>query len=232
MLYDVPTHSGYKVLTHTSSRRFAKNGFSQVGNTTFPSHPINPDPVKTSSIYNKNLSGVRGLSEAGYGQRDPNHGLSYAGAGSPRASLRYAGAGSPRASLRYAGAGSPKTSLRDAYINDNPPAGTLRGLAEDTPVPVEGDSMNLAEPPKQTIGTEISSLFGSLFSSGVSATESAGATAIQKSIFGSLAPSPSASAPRAASTLSPGTTNILGMAIPTTALLLGGGIAAYLFLKK
>lgn len=145
-LYDVPTHDGYKVLTHTSTRRFARNGFSQVGNEIVPSHPIAPQAVKTSSIYNKNISGI---SEAGYGRAYPNYGLSkypgagspsgsvlrdYRGAGSPRASVlrSYYGAGSPRGSVlaAYHGAGSPHDSvLSDAYINDNPPPGTLHPLS-------------------------------------------------------------------------------------------------------
>jgi hypothetical protein len=153
-LFDVPVHDGYKILTHTSTGRFSKNGLKQVGNELLPKNPINPQSVKASSIYNKNISGI---SEAGYGRAYPYYGLSrsdpggwgllsaYQGAGSPRASLRaYAGAGSPRTSLRaYAGAGSPRTSLRaytgagsprgsvlrDAYINDNPPPGTLHSLS-------------------------------------------------------------------------------------------------------
>lgn len=182
-LYDAPTHDGYKILTHTSSRRFAKNGFSQVGNTLFPSNPVNPQAVRKSAIYNKNISGI---AEAGYGRRYPYYGLSYAGAGSPRSSVlkaytgagsprgsylaAYTGAGSPRGSyLAYAGAGSPRSSLlRDAYINDNPPPGTLgvrrpgvagrpstrtgiSGLADDT-VPVDTSQDYNLYPPDTSSG--------------------------------------------------------------------------------
>lgn len=169
-LYDAPVHSGYKILTHTSSRRFQKNGFAQVGNTTLPVNSISPGRVTPSAIFNKNLS-LRGISEAGYGRRFPYYGLSYSGAGSPRTStqsglaysgagsypsgLRYSGAGSFPAGLRYSGAGSPRTSvLRDAYIDDNPRPGSLgkigipgrrnsiRGLSAD---PQSGDEQALVD---------------------------------------------------------------------------------------
>lgn len=143
-LFDVPVHTGYKVLTHTSTRRFAKNGYGQVGNELLPKNPINPQSVKASAIYNKNVSGI---SEAGYGRAYPNYGLSagetsrrgdpggwglvsglrYSGAGSPRGSVlkAYTGAGSPRTSLMaYTGAGSPRTSLM-AYSGAGSPRGSV-----------------------------------------------------------------------------------------------------------
>lgn len=234
-LYDVPTHTGFKILTHSSGRRFEKNGFSQVGNTTLPSHPINTKAVMPSSIFNKNLS-LRGISQAGYGRRDPNYGLSYAGAGSPRASLRYAGAGSPRASLRYAGAGSPRTSLRDAYINDNPAPGTLRGLAEDSPSDVDtGSELGpSAPPPTPGFFDSIGKSFSTLLGTAVSAGTQAGQVAVQKSIIGSILPPATVAASPVRSTIAAAvkTTNILGMAIPTTALLVGGGVLAYFAFKK
>jgi hypothetical protein len=273
-LYDAPVHNGYKILTHTSTRRFAKNGFNQVGNTTLPTNPINPRAVMKSSIYNKNLS-LKGISEAGYGRLYPNYGLSrgdpggwglvsglryqgagsprsslkYAGAGSPRTSLAYAGAGSPRSSLKYAGAGSPRTSLRDAYINDNPPAGTLkrigipgrrnsiRGLADDPTVDTTSISptTDFGVPlPTTSVWSDITGAFGSLFSTAVQTTTQAGSTAIEKAIQGGINPPvPTMTAVRPIVTVSPTkTTNILGMAIPTTALLLGGGVLAYFALKR
>lgn len=221
-LYDVPIHTGYKVLTHTSGRRFSKNGFSQVGNTTLPAHPINPARVMRSSIYNKNLS-LRGVSEAGYGRRYPNYGLSYAGAGSPRSSV-----------------------LKDAYINDNPAPGTLgkvgipgrqnsiRGLADDTDAPVDtGSAYGPAAPSNPGFFGAVSNVFSSIFGTAVSTTEQAGSKAIQDAIRGYITPPPSAPASLPARIVSAaGTTNVMGMAIPTTALLLGGGILAYVALRK
>lgn len=271
-LYDAPVHTGYKILTHTSTRRFAKNGFSQVGNTTLPTNPINPKSVMTSSIYNKNLS-LRGISEAGYGRRYPNYGLSrtdpggwglvsgisyagagsprtslsYAGAGSPRTSLSYAGAGSPRTSLRYAGAGSPRTSLSDAYINDNPPPGTLgkigipgrrnsiRGLADDPAISPEGDfgTPMPADTSSGIFGT-LGNVLSTLFGTAAAATTQAGQTAVAGAITGSILPPTHVTASPVMSTLSlpAGSIKILGMAIPTTALLLGGGVLAYIALRK
>lgn len=114
-LYAAPVHTGYKILTHTSRPLFAQNGFKQIGNTSVPANQITSNPVTASAIYNKNLkyagagsprsSLLKGVSEAGYGRAYPNFGLAYSGAGSPRTSL-----------------------LSDAYINDNPPPGSLRGI--------------------------------------------------------------------------------------------------------
>lgn len=254
MLYDAPVHTGYKILTHSSDRRFAKNGFNQVGNTTLPTNPINPQSVKTSSIYNKNLSvtrsGVRGISEAGYGRRFPYYGLSYAGAGSPRSSLRYSGAGSPRSSLRYSGAGSPRTSLRgmrDAYINDNPAPGTLgkigipgrrtgvRGLADDTLSPLDDFDTPLPADTSGGFFSTIGNVFSSLFGTAAAATTQAGSTAVANAINGGLVPTqtvPSTTGVLPITATPAGTTKILGMAIPTTALLLGGGLLAYMQLKS
>lgn len=136
-LYHVPLAADFKVLTHTSTRRFSKNGFSQVGNDIVPKHQISQTRVTPSSIYNK--YGVSGISEAGYGQRYPYKHLSYEGAGSYGAAgsrkLGYSGAGSYGAAgsrrLGYAGAGSwgaagrrpdgsTHNGLADKYINDNP----------------------------------------------------------------------------------------------------------------
>jgi hypothetical protein len=255
-LYDVPIHTGFKILTHTSTRRFAQNGFNQVGNTTLNAHPVNPAPIMRSSIYNKNLS-LRGISEAGYGRRYPFYGLSkysgagspraslrYAGAGSPRASLRYAGAGSPRSSLRYSGAGSPQTSLRDPYINDNPAPGTLgrigipgrrtlRGLSQDDISPESDFGAVLPADTSPGFFGTIGNMFSSLFGTAVSATTQAGQTAVQGAITGSILPTTTVGTTPVRSTITaPGTMNVMGMAIPTTALLLGGGLLAYVALRK
>ncbi len=244
-LYDVPVHTGYKILSHTSTRRFAKNGFSQVGNTILPSHPINPSSVMRSSIYNKNLSGI---SEAGYGRRFPFYGLSYAGAGSPRSSLRYAGAGSPRASLAYAGAGSPRTSLRDAYINDNLPPGSLgkvgipgrqnsiRGLADDTPVPADTGVMEgPAAPSADTSGSLWSTLtsgFSTLFSTTAATAVSAGTLSANKAVADAINGSPSTSQQIVtAARTATNPKSILGISVDT--LMIGGLIAgAYYVLRK
>lgn len=257
-LYDVPIHTGYKILTHTSTRRFAKNGFSQVGNTTLPSNPINPAPVMQSSIFNKNLA-LRGISEAGYGRRFPFYGLSYPGAGSPRTSLRYAGAGSPRTSLsyagagsprtslRYAGAGSPVTSLRDAYINDNPAPGTLgkigipgrrnsiRGLSDDTPAPVIGPVEGPALPTPDASGgllSELSSAFSTLTTTLVSTTASAGTLAANNAVENAIAGTPS-TASKVATAVVAATKPTTVLGVSTDILLLAGiGFGAWYFLKK
>ncbi len=245
-LFDVPIHSGYKILTHTSNRRFAKNGFAQVGNTTLPTNPVNSSAVMPSVIYNKNVS-LRGISEAGYGRRYPYYGLSYPGAGSPRSSLRYAGAGSYPAGLRYAGAGSPRSSLRDAYINDNVPPGTLgkigiqgrrnalRGLAQDETAISPASDFGAVVPADTSPGilSTVGNMFSNLFGTAVSATTQAGQTAVQGAITGSILPPTKVSPSPVFSTLtSAKSVNILGMAVPTTALLLGGGVLAYFAFKK
>lgn len=243
-LYDAPVHSGYKILTHTSTRRFDRNGFSQVGNTTLPSHSVNPSPVMRSSIYNKNLS-LRGISEAGYGRRYPNYHLSYAGAGSPRASLAYAGAGSPRASLAYAGAGSPRTSLRDAYINDNPPPGTLgkigipgrrnsiRGLAED--IPTEVDTGTMQGPvlsPTPSLWDTLTSGFSTLLSTTAATAAQAGTSAANKAVADAISGRPTRTQ-QIVSTVRSATNpkSVLGISVDTLLIvgLLGG---AYYIMKK
>ncbi len=249
-LYDVPIHDGFKILTHTSNRRFDKNGFAQVGNTIIPTNPINPSAVMRSSIYNKNLS-LRGISEAGYGRRYPNYHLSYAGAGSPRNSLRYAGAGSPRASLRYVGAGSPKTSLRDAYINDNPPPGTLgkiglpgrgnsiRGLADDptiTDTPVDtGSTEGPTAPTADTSGgffSTIGNAFSTLFSTTAVTATQAGTLAANKAVANAITGTPSTQQ-QIVTSLKTATNpkSILGISVDTLMILglLGG---AYYVMKR
>jgi hypothetical protein len=258
-LYDVPVHDGFKVLTHTSTRRFAQNGFGQVGNTTLPTNPVNPTPVVRSAIYNKNVS-LRGISEAGYGRIYPNYGLSYAGAGSPRSSLRYAGAGSPRTSLRYAGAGSPRSSLRysgagsprgsllrDAYVNDNPAPGTLgkigipgrrnsiRGLADDT-VPVDtGSTFGPAAPAPDSSGgilSELGSAFSTLTTTLIGTTATAGTLAANNAVANAIQGTPS-TVSQAVTAVKAATnpTTILGISIDT---LMIGGIAfgAWYFMKN
>jgi hypothetical protein len=258
-LYDVPVHDGFKVLTHTSTRRFDQNGFGQVGNTTLPTNPVNPTPIVRSAIYNKNVS-LRGISEAGYGQLYPNYGLSYAGAGSPRASLRYAGAGSPRSSLRYAGAGSPPgslryagagspiTSLRDAYINDNPRPGTLgkigipgrrnsiRGLADDTATSVDtGATDGPAAPAPDTSGgifSEIGSAFSTLTTTLIGTTATAGTLAANNAVANAIQGTPSTTQKVVSAVKTATAPNtILGISVDT---LLIGGIAfgAWYLMKK
>jgi hypothetical protein len=195
----------------------------------------------------------RGLSYSGAGSPSTSvlRGVGYSGAGSPRASVLrgvrgvgYSGAGSPRTSvlrgLGYSGAGSPRTSvLRDAYINDNPAPGTLavipgfkqgtlKGLRDDPTVSPETD---FGTPlPSANIWNDLTSAVGSIFSSAVSAGTQAGSRAVESAIQGAP-PKPTTiiQTVRAAAT---GTTNVLGMAIPTTALLLGGGVLAYVMLRK
>lgn len=274
MLFDVPVHSGYKVLTNSSKLRYAKNGYGQVGNELFPKHPLAPQAIKKSSIYNKNISGI---SEAGYGRRYPYYGLSkYPGAGSPRGSFladypgagsprnsvlgAYAGAGSPRNSVLrdYAGAGSPKNSvLRDAYINDNPPPGTLRGIGRvgiegrpssrgwlkglaDDPTVTPSDASNWQWDPSipeasptpvagSGILDTLSNAFGSLFKTSVAAATSSGQTAITRDIQGAVTPPPPTPTQKITTTLTKPTT-LFGLSTGT--LLLGGLAAAYFMTRK
>jgi hypothetical protein len=239
-LYDAPVHTGYKILTHNSTRRFAQNGFGQVGNTTVPTNPVNPTPVMKSAIYNKNLS-LRGISEAGYGKRYPFYGLSYSGAGSP--ALRYAGGGSPRTSLAYPGAGSPRWSLADAYINDNPPPGTLRvrglrGLADDTAVPVDtGTTLGPQAPTVDTSGGILSSLsnaFSLLTSTLVQTTATTGTLAANNAVANAITGTPSTStSTQIAAGLKTATNpkTLLGVSVDTL-MLIGIGVGAYYFLRK
>lgn len=238
MIYDVPTHDGYKILTHNSTRRFDKNGYGQVGNELFPQHSINPDAVKKSAIYNKNLNGI---SEAGYGRRYPYYGLSvyrgagspkstllseYKGAGSPRATVlkAYAGAGSPRGSVlkAYAGAGSPRGSvLRDAYINDNP-----GGLGR---VGIPGRPSSRGPSLSGFLDT-ITSAAANLFGTAVKTASESGNTAITKAIQGSVNPQPKPAVTVAPTVITSKPATILGMT--TTTALIAAGVGAYLLARK
>lgn len=259
-LYDAPVHQGFKILTHTSSRRFQKNGFAQVGNTTVPANSISPDRVMPSAIFNKNLS-LRGISEAGYGRRFPYYGLSYSGAGSPRSSLaysgagsypsglRYSGAGSPRTSLRYAGAGSPRTSvLRDAYINDNPHPGTLgkigipgrrnsiRGLSADEQALVDtGENYGPALPAPTSPGFfgQISDAFSTILGRTVATATQVGQSAASNAVANAIAPPPKPNPVQQAVTAVKAAMpkTVLGMTAET-ALLVGSLAAGYYFFVK
>lgn len=255
-LYDVPVHPGFKAITHTSHPLFLKNGFKQVGNTTIPANQVSAFRIAPSALFDKNLSGI---SEAGYGDKFPYRRLAYSGAGSPPssiyrpASLSYAGAGSPKTSLGYAGAGSPRTSvyrpglgysgagspkasvLRDAYINDNPPPGTLTviplkkslsGLADD---PTVSPSTDFGVPiPPTSIWNELTGAIGSIFSS----TVSAGTQAATNAVSSAINPPPQTKVQQAVTTFKSALpANILGMPI-NTALLLGAGVGAYFLLKR
>ncbi len=143
-LYDSPASKSYQVLTHPSAGRlYAKNGYGQVGNAIAPSHSISATRFTPSAIYNKNvptgrLSGLRDtqLREAGYGKRYPYP----PGLGRVRAY---------KPGLRAAGWPTlNRTPLRDAYINDNPPPGTLgvRGLSDDTSM-MSIDTSSVIVPP-------------------------------------------------------------------------------------
>jgi hypothetical protein len=261
-LYDVPVDRRFAVLTHTQHPLYSPNAFKQVGNTTLPANPISANRVAPSAIYNPKLSGV---GEAGYGRPFPYRGLSYPGAGSPRSSIlrgiAYAGAGSPRTSVKglaypgagspsasvyrpglsYAGAGSPRKSvLRDAYINDNPPAGTLRtiplkGLRDDTPTPVDtgttlGPSLPSSTPPTgDSVWSSITGAFGSLFTTTVSAGTVAADTSIIGAIAGTGGKSPQSSTTVVAK---PATTTAL-FGIPTATLtMIALGAVAYFAVKK
>jgi hypothetical protein len=271
-LYDSPVNRSYVVLTHTARPLFQKNGFNQVGNEAVPANQISASRVTPSAIYNKNLAGVKGISEAGYGQRYPFRGLSYPGAGSPavslyRPGLSYGGAGSPRTSLtglRYPGAGSPRTSvyrpglsyggagsprgsiLRDAYINDNPPAGTLRplrGLRDDTSTPVDTGVASGPTIPGQSITTDpaqpasssggffsaISNAFGSVFSTAVASGTSAADLSVANAITGAASTSPTAPKPITVLGTSVTSKSFLGLST-TTLLLIGAGV--YFYMKK
>ena len=244
MLFDVPIHDGYKVLTHSSTRRYDVNGYGQVGNELFPKHSINPQAVKKSSIYNKNISGI---SEAGYGQRYPYYGLStyrgagsprstvlsdYRGAGSPRGSVlkAYNGAGSPRNSVlkAYNGAGSPRSSiLSDAYVNDNPGSGSsLRGVGRYG-IPGRPSSRG---PSLSGFLDTISDGVSSLFKTAVDKGEDWGSNAVDKLILKSNQPTPTpiVTTTTAKSSALPAT--ILGMSATTA--MIAAGVGAYLLARR
>lgn len=238
MLYESRTAPDFKVLTHTSTRRFQKNGFSQVGNTLVPKNEVSQSRVTPSAIYSKGIPtkfGVSGISEAGYGRRYPNpRGLSaYRGGGSYGQSgsrLGYHGAGSYGQSgsrLSYHGAGSygeAGSSLSDAYINDNPNPAELAhirlgGLSDDAPPVVE-----------PSLFSTITSAFKNL----TETTIKSGSTAANQAITNALNPPPKPPAPIVTTVTKAATTaaSSMGMSVNTmlmgVALLLGG----YLVVKK
>ncbi len=252
MLYDAPVARGYEVLTHTSQRRFAKNGYNQVGNTTLPTNPVGKMGV--SSLYNKFLSGI---AEAGYGRIYPNYGL-----GSPGRVRAYR----PGVVRSLSGlARSGRRTLSDSRINDNPPPGTLRGLSDDpligppdpnmtadaTPdpsavtvdaispssdfgTPVTATAQVTATPASSpgifsAIGTDLTGVFGSLFGTALTSTAAAGSTAISKDITGSIIPSTVVKPAVVASTTAKATSTILGMS--SGAVLALGGLAAFVYMK-
>lgn len=276
MLYDAPVSTGYKVLTHANAgRKYAKNGYGQVGNTVIPTNEISQNRVTRSSIYNqgitvpgntslkyygggsKGASGSSGLSEAGYGRRYPNPkglsdpgryrpGLRYSGAGSYGAAgsngLKYYGAGSKGASgsngLKYYGGGSygaAGSRLRDAYINDNPPPGTLRGLSDDE-VPVDsGSAYGPALPPVDTSGgffSSITNAFSNLLSTTAKTAVQEGTLVANSAVANAINP-PQTAAQKIVTTLT-GVTNpktVMGISVDTF-LLVGAGVGIYYFLKK
>ncbi len=264
-LFDTPIARGYEVLTHRNAgRKYAQNGYGQVGNTTVPANPITKNSVTTSAIYNK------GLSEAGYGRRYPyprglsHSGLSaYRGAGSygtsgsrpglSRSGLAYSGAGSYGASgsqpyrpgLAYSGAGSYGAAgsklpmLRDAYINDNPPPGSLRGLSDD-PAPSDtgtayGPSIPGAAPTDTSGGffSSISNAFSNILGTAVSTAASVGQAAASNAVANAIAPPPKPNPVQQAITTVKAALpkTILGVTMDT-ALLVGAGIGAYYLIKK
>jgi hypothetical protein len=214
-------------------RNFARNGYGQVGNKIIPSHPISATRVTRSAIYNKGIppaggvSGLRGISEAGYGQRYPNP------MGLAKARVYRPGVSGTSYALK-------RVSLRDAYINDNPPPGSLRGLADDTPEAVDtgttyGPNIPGTSPAQQPAASggffsTLTSDIGTILASAAATGTTQGALAVSNAITG--AATPTASKPSTTTILgTPVSNTILGMSA-TTVLLLGGGIAAYLYFRK
>lgn len=249
MLFDVPIHHGYRILTKPSDLKYEKNGLRQVGNETLPEHEIAPQAVKKSSIYDKNLSG---LSEAGYGRRYPYYHLSeYRGAGSPRSSLStYRGAGSPRSSLTayggagsprssviapklavYGGAGSPKTSLlADAYINDNPFPGTLHSLSGLSRSGIPGRPSSRG-PGLSGILDTLTSSFGKVFSTAAQVATESGTKAVTQAITKSVEPKPQPIIQTTSPVLpAMSQDTFLGMSAVTASIVVGLG--AFLLLRK
>ncbi len=230
MLYDTPLVRGYEILTHsTPSRIHQTNGFSQVG--AYSRQPPGLGPLSNSyrpALLNPNLSGLR--------DSDPYRGLSDNRLSDNRLSGK-----------RYR---VYRPGLKDAYINDSAYGAIGRGrlgniaqdlptdiTASDIPAPVSGDSQNLVEPTPadqatavaasgglwSSISTDLTGVFGGIFSSGAQA---AGSAAVSK-ITGALAP-----APRPAPVVArPG---LLGSTTPMSTWLVGGGIAlaAFYFMRK
>ncbi len=143
--------------------------------------------------------------------------------------------------LSYAGAGSPRGSvLRDAYINDNPPAGTLRtiplrGLRDDVPAPVDTGSTEgpqlppAVAPTSGSIWSDLTGAFGSLFTTTVSAGTAAADTSIVGAITGSGSTSPTKSTALPSAVTKAAT--IFGMPAATVTVL-GLGALAYYAMKK
>lgn len=217
-LYDAPVARGYEILTHIDAgRKYARNGYAQVGNTTLPTNPISARRVTPSAIYNK---GIAGLSEAGYGRRYPYpRGLSSA--------------------LYRPGRPPMRRALRDAYINDNPPPGSLRGLADDIATTTQVDQ-NLPEPTVadlamaqsaqggfwSALGADLSAVTTRIVQSSLLTAGSAATGAIQSAL------TPTQRATQAFTTTAKAVLPTSIMGISTTVFLLAAGIGAYLYLRK
>jgi hypothetical protein len=228
-LYDSPVSPTQQVLFHPSAgRNYSRNGYAQVGNKTLPSNPISATRVTPSAIYTRGIikpGGISGIGEAGYGQRYPNPpGLAKVRAYRP-------GTAGTAYTLK-------RTSLRDAFINDNPPPGSLRGLADDTPEAVDtgttyGPNIPGSSPAQTNTSTgffsTLENSIGTIFASAAATGTTQGALAVSNAITGAAAPS----APKPSTTTILGTpvsNTILGMSA-TTVLLLGGAAAAYFYFK-
>lgn len=278
MLYDAPVSTSYKVLTHNSAgRKYAKNGYGQVGNTTLPTNQLSQTRVATSSIYQKGIPSS--LKYAGGGSYPA--GLRYYGGGSRGAAgssgLKYYGAGSNGASgskglkgpfpveagygrtypnprglsstyrpgmSAYFGAGSRGASgsagLRDAYINDNPPPGTLKkfnlsGLSDDTPTDTDsGTTFGPAAPTVDSSGgffSTIGNAFSAIFTGAASAAGSAGQIAASNAVSNAINPPQTTTQQITNAVKSVLPTTILGFTTDTV-LLVGAGVGAYFLLKK
>ncbi len=124
-----------------------------------------------------------------------------------------------------------RSGMSDAYINDNPYYTNLRGLADD---PVDGPNATAEQIASNgtpsfwgNIGTDISNLFGNVFTTAANTTETSAQTAITNAISGSINPVSQPANPIAVRAPSTGT--IAGV---STLTLAAAGVAAFLLLRK
>ncbi len=149
-----------------------------------------------------------------------------------------------RSGLRYAGAGSPKNSvLRDAYINDNPPPGTLKGLSQSglADDPTDGSNTTVygpnlpggtIPPPSGSLWTDLQNALSTITTGVVQSAASAGQAAATNAVTSAITGTPSTTQQLVTSVKA--ATNpktIMGFSIDAI-MLAGAGVAAFMILKK
>lgn len=229
-LYDSPVSPTQKVLFHPMvGRNFSRNGYAQVGNKTLPANSISATRVTPSALYNRGIikpGGVSGVSEAGYGRN-----YVYPRGLAATKPYRPGTAGTAYTLKR--------TSLRDGYVNDNPPPGSLRGLADDTSTPVDtgttyGPNIPGVTPAQTNSSTgffsTLENSIGTIFASAAATGTTQGALAVSNAITGAAS---SSSTPSKTVTIlgTPVSSTILGIST-TTVVLLGGAVALYFYMRK